>query len=173
MICYIQLENGVPIGHPIALDNLKLVYPTINFENDLLENFAKVVRTSIPQHTVYERILQEPEYTLVDGTVYANWKVEKLSKAEIKNLQTTVKQNWKQFPNWQSWSFNNLECRYDPPIPYPTDGNAYEWDETIVSWVLPNPDALITHSSTDLIGVEDNIIPNEPVIDETVDPTVE
>ena len=40
------------------------------------------------------------------------------------------------YPSW------TLDSNYDwqPPVPYPNDGQMYIWDETTLSWVLyPNP----------------------------------
>lgn len=37
----------------------------------------------------------------------------------------------KPFP---SWSLNEQTCLWDPPVPYPTDGNQYIWDEETLSW---------------------------------------
>jgi hypothetical protein len=34
-----------------------------------------------------------------------------------------------------SWVFNLKVCRWIPPIPYPSDGKNYYWDEQTVSWV--------------------------------------
>jgi len=38
--------------------------------------------------------------------------------------------------DFPSWIFNEETCRWDAPIPYPTDGNKYDWDEETVSWVI-------------------------------------
>lgn len=35
-----------------------------------------------------------------------------------------------------SWILNELTCRWDSPVPYPTDGNPYVWNETNLSWDL-------------------------------------
>lgn len=38
-----------------------------------------------------------------------------------------------------SWSLNEETCLWDPPVPYPTDGKPYVWDEDSVSWAeIPN-----------------------------------
>jgi hypothetical protein len=34
-----------------------------------------------------------------------------------------------------SWVFNEDTCRWEPPIPMPTDGDNYAWDEETTSWV--------------------------------------
>ena len=38
----------------------------------------------------------------------------------------------KPFP---SWVLNEDSCLWEPPTPYPDDGEQYTWDETTVSWV--------------------------------------
>ena len=35
------------------------------------------------------------------------------------------------FPSWQL----DAACRWQPPVPYPTDGELYEWDEAAQDWV--------------------------------------
>lgn len=34
-----------------------------------------------------------------------------------------------------SWILNEDTCCWDPPIPYPTDGNQYYWDEENINWI--------------------------------------
>lgn len=34
----------------------------------------------------------------------------------------------------KSWILNEETCRWDAPVPYPTDGNAYVWDEEAQEW---------------------------------------
>jgi hypothetical protein len=34
-----------------------------------------------------------------------------------------------------SWSLNENECLWHPPIAYPEDGKSYKWDETMRNWV--------------------------------------
>lgn len=35
---------------------------------------------------------------------------------------------------FNSWLLNEDTCQWDPPIPYPDDGNKYIWDENITNW---------------------------------------
>ena len=37
--------------------------------------------------------------------------------------------------SFSSWVFNIETLTWDSPIPYPIDGNAYYWDETIKNWI--------------------------------------
>jgi hypothetical protein len=34
-----------------------------------------------------------------------------------------------------SWSLDESTCTWVPPVPYPTDGNLYRWDEDAGAWV--------------------------------------
>ena len=37
---------------------------------------------------------------------------------------------------YNSWILNETTCRWDSPVPYPTDtDNSYEWDEATTSWI--------------------------------------
>jgi hypothetical protein len=43
---------------------------------------------------------------------------------------------------YPSWILNTSTFLWEAPVPYPTDGNNYYWDEATLSWVLiPNPPA--------------------------------
>jgi len=37
---------------------------------------------------------------------------------------------------FDSWVLNETTCVYDPPTPYPTDGENYSWNEDTLSWDL-------------------------------------
>ena len=36
---------------------------------------------------------------------------------------------------YPSWLLNTTTCQWVAPVPYPTDGKKYIWDETTQSWV--------------------------------------
>lgn len=36
---------------------------------------------------------------------------------------------------FNSWVVNDDTCQWEAPIPYPTDGKTYSWDEVTTSWV--------------------------------------
>jgi len=36
---------------------------------------------------------------------------------------------------YPSWTLNETTCLWDPPVPYPTDGQDYVWDEENTQWV--------------------------------------
>ena len=37
---------------------------------------------------------------------------------------------------YPSWTLNTSTFLWEAPVPYPTDGGLYEWDEATLSWVL-------------------------------------
>ena len=52
---------------------------------------------------------------------------------------------------FQSWLLDENTCQWQAPVPYPTDGRTYTWDEPTVNWVL----APVFVSSVDPIPVVD------------------
>lgn len=38
--------------------------------------------------------------------------------------------------NFDSWILNEETCQWEPPVPRPTDGLTYFWNEATVSWEL-------------------------------------
>jgi len=36
---------------------------------------------------------------------------------------------------YPSWLLNTNTYQWEPPVPYPNDGNQYQWDESTQSWV--------------------------------------
>jgi len=37
---------------------------------------------------------------------------------------------------FNSWTLNEDTCFWQPPVPYPDDGQDYYWDEDSLSWIL-------------------------------------
>ena len=40
---------------------------------------------------------------------------------------------------YPSWMLNEQTWLWEPPVAYPSDGKAYNWDEQSQSWVEPRP----------------------------------
>ena len=38
-----------------------------------------------------------------------------------------------------SWILNEDTCLWDAPVPMPTDGKMYRWDEETIQWVVVTP----------------------------------
>ena len=39
---------------------------------------------------------------------------------------------------YPSWLLNTATCNWQAPVPYPTDGNIYRWDEATQTWMEVN-----------------------------------
>ena len=37
-----------------------------------------------------------------------------------------------------SWNLNEDTCLWEPPVPYPTDGERYNWNEDTQQWEIKN-----------------------------------
>lgn len=37
--------------------------------------------------------------------------------------------------DFPSWTLNEFSCLWEPPVPMPTTGGPYRWDEPTLSWV--------------------------------------
>lgn len=63
---------------------------------------------------------------------------------------------------YSSWTLNTDTGKWDPPTPYPDDGNEYYWDEDSLSWVElpPWPSPSVTPSITVSPSVTPSITPS-------------
>ena len=132
MNLYIQLENGQPINHPILEDNLRHAFPEMDL-NNLPENFARFERVLGPRIGVYE-INEGATYEWVDGVVKDVHHIRPMTEEEQTAKQDAVKNDW-QRTGFPSWIFNEEQCRFDTPVPYPEDGKFYVCDEPTTNWV--------------------------------------
>lgn len=41
---------------------------------------------------------------------------------------------------YPSWTLDEQTCLWQPPVPYPSDGGIYAWDEASLSWVSRIPE---------------------------------
>lgn len=119
-------------------------------------HFAKVVNGKVTQV-----IVAEPEFfnTFVDsspgewiqtsyntkGGVHYNPETGEPSEDQTKALRKNyagigfdydrVKDAFIPPKPFDSWILNNTTCLWDPPIPYPNDGDVYVWDEETLNWI--------------------------------------
>ena len=56
---------------------------------------------------------------------------------QITKEQQEAIDSWSEGRIWpESWVLNLDKCCYEPPKPYPTDGERYFWNENQLDWVL-------------------------------------
>lgn len=132
MELFIRIKNGQPLEHPIFGDNFRQAFPDVD-TNNLPAEFARFVRVAAPAVGVYEKN-QSVSYQLVDGVYTDVFLVEQMTAEEIAVKQQAVKDAWAA-NGFASWTFNETTCAFESPIPYPTDGKPYQWDESTTSWV--------------------------------------
>ena len=133
MNLYIQLENGEPVNHPIVEENLRQAFPEMDL-NNLPETFARFERVVPTMLGIYE-VSQGSTYEWADGVVKDVHHRRAMTEEERTAKQDVTKAEWQQNNGFASWTFNEELCRFDPPVPYPTDGKVYVWDEPTTNWV--------------------------------------
>ena len=134
MSMYIQLENNVPLHHPILEENLLQIFPNTDLEN-LPSTVAPFEKTPIPQLSAYEK-LTYTSYELANGVVREIHHTEFMSDEEKTEFQNKIKQNWQEHNGFASWTFDPITAEFIPPIPKPQDGKKYTWDEPTTNWLL-------------------------------------
>jgi len=132
MELFIQIKNGQPFEHPIFGDNFRQAFPDIDADN-LPESFARFVRVERPLVGVYE-VYEGVTYEWSEGLVKDVHHVRSMTSEEIASKQNAVKAAWAE-SGYASWVFDEASCSLKAPVPYPTDGKSYQWDEATTSWV--------------------------------------
>lgn len=133
MNLYIRLVDGQPFEHPIFEDNFRQAFPNID-TNNLPSNFARFTRVAPPAIGVYE-VYEGCTYERQDDGSYMDVHATRaMTDAEKTAKQDAVKAGWAA-TGYASWVFDEDTCTFNPPTPYPTDGNAYQWDEESTAWV--------------------------------------
>lgn len=133
MELFIQIRNGVPYEHPIIGDNFRQVFPSIDVEN-LPPEFARFERIPTPTIGIYQ-IYEGVTYEWVGNIVKDTHHVREMTVEEKTAKQDSVKDAWAQNNGYASWIFDEDTCSFKPPVPYPTDGNLYNWNEQSTTWI--------------------------------------
>jgi hypothetical protein len=138
MNLYIQIKDGQPHEHPIFEDNLLHAIPGIDL-NNLPPEFSPFVRVPEPilkTYTLFDENYKNPSYELVDGVYTDVWHIRDMTPEEKQASIDFAKLCFfgPGGKGYKSWIFNEENCRYEPPIPYPNDGKHYEWSENFLTW---------------------------------------
>jgi hypothetical protein len=108
MKCYIQIENGNPIGHPMVEENFVQCFPEIDL-NNLPSNWANFVRVVQPEIDRFE-VVVGVSYQWVDGVVKDVWEVRQITDEE----KNTLIDSWrnKEYPD--NYFFNEITYQWNP-----------------------------------------------------------
>jgi hypothetical protein len=134
MELFIQIRDGQPYEHPIFGDNFRQAFPDID-PNNLPPEFARFERVPCPSLVYATLNSPEPTYQWVGGFVKDVWDITPFTPEQIKAKQDAVKAAWAAKNGFASWVFDEEQCNFVPPVPRPTDGKRYRWDEASLSWV--------------------------------------
>lgn len=139
MNLYIRIKDGQPLEHPILGENFVQAFPDVDV-NNLPPEFARFERVDAPEQGVYEKLRLEYEQG-ADGVYRDTWYCVPMTPEEIKAKQDSVKADWAASVGYISWIFDAETCTFYPPVPRPSDGKIYTWDEAMVSWreVITDP----------------------------------
>jgi len=75
---------------------------------------------------------------------YTNWKQTsyngkfRKNYAGIGHTYDPIRDAFIEPQPFSSWVLNESTCRWNAPMPMPTDGQIYRWDEPTISWVVIN-----------------------------------
>ena len=126
MELYIKIENGLIIGHPITIQNLKLSHFDFHPANN---NYGYIRYHKFPPPIVEEPYLcVELSYYMANDECYETYKVRSMTQQE-KNEKIASFADQKPY---NSWIFDEENCMWKPPTPMP-DGK-YRWNEDTTSW---------------------------------------
>jgi hypothetical protein len=134
MKLFIRLVDGQPFEHPIIESNFKQAFPNEDTEN-LSENFAYFTRLQQPLSGPYEEFTGVEYISDGNGGFKDNFVFRQFSAEEIAAKQQQTKDEWAASGGYASWVFDETTCRFDAPVPYPTDGLKYVWDEPTLNWI--------------------------------------
>lgn len=133
MELYIRIKDGQAFEHPIFGDNFKQAFPDVDV-NNLPPEFARFERVQQPPLGPYEKNQRVQYECGADGVWRDVWYCDQMTAEEKLAKQNELKAMWAQ-NGYASWSFDEENCRFVPPVPHPQDGAAYVWDESIINWV--------------------------------------
>ena len=136
MNLYIRIVDGEIFEHPIVEENMIMAFPDVDL-NNLPPEFCKFERHEAPIIGPYEK--NQLVTYVRDGDVCRDvWSCETMTDEEKIEKQNIVKEAFAISPNYASWTFNEEICAFEPPVPYPSDGKAYQWNEANQLWELVN-----------------------------------
>lgn len=135
MELFIRIKDGQPFEHPIFGDNFREAFPDVDV-NNLPPEFARFERVAPPVWGPYDKN-QRVQYARGTNGVYRDvWLCDKMTVEEIKAKQDEVKAQWAAIPDTpKSWTFDETLCEFVAPVPLPSNGKPYRWDENSLSWI--------------------------------------
>jgi len=88
MTMFIQISNDTPIGHAIVEDNLRMLFPNVNFPRIFNPSavepfgFAMYEFTQMPEVPRFKKLIEVPPVKRSDGIYYQTWGFEDMNEEE-------------------------------------------------------------------------------------------
>ena len=133
MDLYLQVVDSKPVDHPVTKGNLELLFPDHDFSIGGPSDYVTFRRAEEPIPGPYERV-EGPTYGIVDGVWTDVWTVIPLSDEEKTAKIDAAKASWAEH-GFASWTFDEAEFRFVPPVQPPDDTKPYHWDEAQQQWI--------------------------------------
>lgn len=131
MLLIIQVKDGVPVDHPITIENIKLFNPNFDI-NNLPEGLELFERVDPPHKGRFQYYVANP-YKKVDGVWTDDWQVVDIPEEEKKAI---IKKDQENFPYKDTWKWDDETLNWIPPVPFPTGENKhFKWDNDNIKWV--------------------------------------
>lgn len=118
MTVFIQLKDGEPIGYPVLEDNLRALFPEVDFPKAFTPGdvepygFGMFEFTQVPEAPHFHKAVDDVPVKGEDGIYYQRWKIVEMSPEEkqdvtnrriqdVKNLRFhyLITCDWTQLPN--------------------------------------------------------------------------
>lgn len=127
----IKIQNGEPIDHPIAEENLRFFFPDLDIENPP-DGYAKFIRKPYPKLNEFEK-LESIEY-VIDMD---HWPSNIPVYTDKYNTRTMTDEEMIIMADEHTKAMNReMQVLSNAPYPAPDDGNLYVWSGSSNSWIL-------------------------------------
>ena len=130
---FIKVENNQTVDHPVTIENLRMIYPDFDI-TDPPGGYMPFNRASVPvSQGPYE--VHRAEYVINGNVVNEVYQTRQMADDEKQQL-------WDSMINskpYNSWVLNKETCIWEPPVPYPSTGEKYQWNEETQTWLSEQP----------------------------------
>jgi hypothetical protein len=127
---FLNIKDGSPVGHPTDRASVLILHPA-----GIPDSYKQFIPAAPPADLgPYEKSDADPSYVF-NGDVWTHDYNRRLMTPEEKAAHIArIQEQW-QATGYQSWAFNEADCRYVPPVQPPTDTGVYHWDEASLQWI--------------------------------------
>ena len=133
---FMRVVNRRPIDHPQSEYGMKILFPPsehpyYDYDNDIIpEEYYPLETLEQPHINCFQKL--GLTYEFLGDRVRDVWTVQEMTELE-RVARLAELQEIKPYP---SWILNETTSEWEAPIPAPTDGQRYIWNEQQQNWVV-------------------------------------